>query len=220
MGGRRAGRRRDPSFLGGAPRIRPGRPRNLHHSGRPAVYHHRGDGAPSSSFPAPTRKYSFRWGSSPIRCAGRSVVCSQGTWAIARLAAGSTRAMAQEDMDRVTREITDEEGNQQAGGAPRDARAGLRGGRPYADLDPDGCRRLRAPHRLCERGVASARPGREPAAGAGVADGDRSRTGAYRPSAAHREHGARARRRLPRRDPGVPRRPAHDPEAPETRSRL
>ncbi|MEJ2369640.1 MAG: ABC transporter permease, partial [Gemmatimonadales bacterium] len=40
--------------------------------------------------------------------------CSQGTWAIARLAAGSTLAMAQEDMDRVTREITEEEGDQQA----------------------------------------------------------------------------------------------------------
>ncbi len=40
--------------------------------------------------------------------------CSQGTWAIARLAAGSTLALAQEEMDRVTREITEEEGNQQA----------------------------------------------------------------------------------------------------------
>ena len=40
--------------------------------------------------------------------------CSQGTWAIARLDAGSPLAMAQEEMDRVTREITEEEGDQQA----------------------------------------------------------------------------------------------------------
>ena len=40
--------------------------------------------------------------------------CSQGTWAIARLAPDVMLASAQEDMDRVTREITEEEGDQQA----------------------------------------------------------------------------------------------------------
>ena len=40
--------------------------------------------------------------------------CSQGTWAIARLKADATLGMAQEDMDRLTREITEEEGDQQA----------------------------------------------------------------------------------------------------------
>ncbi len=40
--------------------------------------------------------------------------CSQGTWAIARLSPGVTMATAQEDMDRVARGITEEEGDQQA----------------------------------------------------------------------------------------------------------
>lgn len=40
--------------------------------------------------------------------------CSQGTWAIARLAPGVTMAAAQQDLDRIVREIEAEEGNEQA----------------------------------------------------------------------------------------------------------
>jgi putative ABC transport system permease protein len=40
--------------------------------------------------------------------------CSQGTWAIGRLAEGVTQTAAQEDLDRIAREISEEEGDQQA----------------------------------------------------------------------------------------------------------
>ena len=84
--------------------------------------------------------------------------CSQGSWAIGRLADGTTLGAAQADLDRIAIGITETEGEQQAVARLESLTDAYVGDIRAPDVDPDGGRRIRPPHRVRQRG--------QPAAGA------------------------------------------------------